>query len=166
MKIRSIKYCINCNNSFIPINSTQERSRKFCSLTCAYEYRKIDPNYIPPALGKYQSSAAREKNRLSSLGKNGPGYIDGRSKDRGWRYRDWVIKVKKRDNYTCQCCKIKVYGRNCIAHHIKNWNSHPHLQTELDNGITLCRPCHNRIHRAIEFIHKYNNSIFLISEGL
>lgn len=59
-------------------------------------------------------------------------------------YRDWRNKVYDRDNRTCQRCGA-IGGRIC-AHHIKEFATHPELRFCLENGETLCRPCHLRHH--------------------
>lgn len=62
-----------------------------------------------------------------------------------YKYIQWRENVYKRDNYTCQQCgetgKIQ-------AHHIKEWKDHKELRYDVDNGITLCRTCHENIHGA------------------
>lgn len=55
-------------------------------------------------------------------------------------YRIWRTSVFKRDNYTCQICNE--YGGMLHADHIKSWAEYPKLRLEVDNGRTLCVPCH------------------------
>jgi 5-methylcytosine-specific restriction endonuclease McrA len=59
-------------------------------------------------------------------------------------YKDWRIKVYKRDKFTCQMprCKNK---KNLQAHHIRKWSSASILRYDINNGITLCRECHKKI---------------------
>ena len=59
-------------------------------------------------------------------------------------YKDWRKKVYKRDKFTCQMpnCTSKY---RLQAHHIKKWSSAASLRYEVDNGITLCRECLERI---------------------
>lgn len=63
-------------------------------------------------------------------------------------YKDWRKKVYKRDKFSCQfpkahtACKSK---RRLQAHHIKKWSTSAALRYEVDNGITLCRECHDSI---------------------
>jgi len=59
-------------------------------------------------------------------------------------YKEWVKKIYKKDNYTCQKCKQ--YGGSLNAHHIKSYSSVPKLRTEISNGITFCIDCHNNFH--------------------
>lgn len=63
-------------------------------------------------------------------------------------YRKWRKAVFERDNYTCQICHVRSGGGKAVflnAHHIKGFARFPELRFELTNGITLCRPCHERI---------------------
>ena len=55
-------------------------------------------------------------------------------------YKEWVINVFKRDNYTCQCCGKR--GGNLNAHHLYNFSEYEELRYEVSNGITLCEKCH------------------------
>jgi len=59
-------------------------------------------------------------------------------------YVAWKKAVKKRDDYTCQACFYP--SKNLCAHHIESRSRNPDLQTELSNGITLCKSCHIEIH--------------------
>ena len=57
-------------------------------------------------------------------------------------YKDFLKKVKERDNYRCKMCNCK---KKLQVHHILEWASNPHLRYELTNGITLCAECHKSI---------------------
>lgn len=64
---------------------------------------------------------------------------------------DWRKAVFERDDYTCQHCgdrNRKGRGRNIHlhAHHIKGFAAFPELRFDLDNGLTLCAPCHYKVH--------------------
>jgi hypothetical protein len=75
-----------------------------------------------------------------------------------WEYREWVIAVFIRDNYTCQKCKTR--GGYLEAHHIKLFSlilKEYNILTledaknckelwDIDNGITYCVDCHKDIH--------------------
>lgn len=80
-------------------------------------------------------------------------------------HKRFRLSVFERDNYTCQCCLVK--GRKLNAHHILNFADNPNVRTDIDNGITLCKPCHIKFHKTYgyrntnlsqlaEFIAKYN----------
>lgn len=59
---------------------------------------------------------------------------------KSFEYRIWRTSVFERDNWTCQICKVR--GGKLEADHIKLFSLHPELRFVLDNGRTLCKPCH------------------------
>lgn len=54
-------------------------------------------------------------------------------------YLLWKKAVVARDNYTCIWCGSK---DEIQADHIKRFSEHPELRFAIDNGRTLCFPCH------------------------
>ena len=58
-------------------------------------------------------------------------------------YKLWREAVFKRDNYTCIWCEDN-RGHNLNADHIKPFAHYPELRLALDNGRTLCEPCHKK----------------------
>ena len=60
-------------------------------------------------------------------------------------YKKWRSTVFRRDNYTCAICGKK--GGNLEAHHIKTFAKHKDVRFDPDNGVTLCRGCHRRVHK-------------------
>lgn len=64
-------------------------------------------------------------------------------------YKEWIRKVFKRDNYTCQGCGVRSGNGKRVylhAHHIKLFSEEPELRFDISNGITLCKNCHKKIH--------------------
>jgi hypothetical protein len=75
-------------------------------------------------------------------------------------YKVWQQSVFKRDYWTCQECGAK--HKDIVAHHIKKFSDYPDLRFEPDNGITLCRSCHKKLHKEIGLktrFSKINNTI-------
>lgn len=61
------------------------------------------------------------------------------------KYYDWRRSVFERDNYTCNICKEK--GNKLVAHHLESFAINKELRTDMNNGITLCKQCHNEFHK-------------------
>lgn len=59
---------------------------------------------------------------------------------------EWRMSVYKRDNYTCQKCGKK---GNIQAHHIIPLVVDKSLALDINNGITLCIPCHQKEHNHV-----------------
>ena len=61
----------------------------------------------------------------------------------GQDYQEWRIACMERDGYKCTVCGCGGYLQ---VHHIKELAKYPDLRCDMDNGITVCIPCHNKIH--------------------
>ncbi len=64
-------------------------------------------------------------------------------------FQRWARAVKVRDNYTCQVCDVR--GVYLESHHKNGWNAFPDERYDLDNGVTLCRRCHDRFHETFGY---------------
>jgi transcriptional regulator with XRE-family HTH domain len=75
----------------------------------------------------------------------------------------WGFKVIERDGLCCKWCKAKYSHENRLeAHHIKaiRYMKNPDELFNLNNGITLCRKCHMKVHyKEKEFEIFFNNLI-------
>lgn len=63
-------------------------------------------------------------------------------------YAKWRKAVFERDHFTCQMCGR--YGCKLNAHHIKPFSKYPEYRLCLDNGITLCKECHKKVHKKVK----------------
>lgn len=88
-------------------------------------------------VGKKRSEAL--KGAKSYLWKGGITPINSQIRN-SKEYRDWRIAVFTRDNYTCQECDSR--GVTLHADHIKPFAYYPELRLVIENGRTLCVPCH------------------------
>ena len=61
------------------------------------------------------------------------------------KVRNWRDAVLQRDGCKCVHCGAT---SELHAHHIIPWASEPMLRVSLDNGVTLCQPCHVRVHHG------------------
>ena len=124
--------CSKCNRIYFryPSHSNVGKNN-YCSNECRYLDNK---NWI-----------SGEKNPRWKGGFNGVQNIR-------WcpEYRIWRLKVFERDKYVCQECGNKSSRKNPLhAHHIIKFSESIELMFELDNGITMCKSCHLKIHRRV-----------------
>jgi len=112
-------------------------------------YRKcIDCGKEGIVRGPNASGRCKRCNIVSQTKRNyGPDHHNwkgGIEQPRPEEHNRWSRKVRTRDDYTCQKCGTKT-GR-MHAHHIFSYKEFPERRYELDNGITLCHPCHSQVH--------------------
>ena len=67
------------------------------------------------------------------------------------KYIEWRLAVYERDGFACVGCGDK-RGMNLQAHHILHFASHPNERFNVDNGTTLCRECHGKVHPNLKFV--------------
>lgn len=135
------KKCLHCGNKF-----------------SVFLYRKDT--------AKYCSRHCLASNRVGKLSSNWKGGISEVSKliRGGEEYNTWRKSVYQRDNWTCKHCDIK--QKHPVAHHIKTFKDYPDLRFELDNGITLCRSCHKKVHSEIGVKTRFSRNEEIINPSL
>jgi len=62
-------------------------------------------------------------------------------------YFNWRTNVLVRDEWTCQSCGQ--VGKDLHCHHIISFANNPDLRFIANNGITLCKDCHIKLHKKI-----------------
>jgi hypothetical protein len=99
---------------------------------------------------KERMSKARRGRFLGEANPNWKGGIPYKDPDRSrYPYKTWAKAVKDRDGWKCVDCGS---ADSLHAHHIKPWRYYPALRYEVDNGKTLCHPCHEAAHgRGFKF---------------
>jgi len=126
--------CRYCNGKFEVYRSW--KFRKCCSKKCDGLYRK-----------SVRMGRERMLGKLNPMWRGGDSDKERRSAD----YKDWRIEVFKRDGFTCQGCGYfngcGEKRRDLNAHHIVPWIESIELRYEVDNGKTLCVPCHIKEHQ-------------------
>ena len=135
------------NNPFFGKRHSEETKCKFAERVVTNETRqKISDNHA------------------DVNGRNNPAWKGGVA---SWRavlmksqlYKNWRKAVFARDYYTCQMCNDNT-GGNLQAHHIRPIRDHKNdlLIFDINNGITLCKPCHESIYkREHDFIEQFEN---------
>ena len=53
----------------------------------------------------------------------------------------------ERDGWVCQICGKSKYEAKLHCHHIEGYTQNPLMGNDIDNLITLCKECHNNVHR-------------------
>ncbi len=135
------KTCPSCGTKF-SVRPSLVRV-KCCSRSCGQRGK------TSPMKGCQASQETREKQRLAKLGIRGPDHWNWRGGSGTERhlamnrdeYKQWRRAVFVRDGFTCVFC-----GTNGAlqADHIKPWAKYPNLRYDVDNGRTLCLPCHEQ----------------------
>lgn len=76
-------------------------------------------------------------------------------------YKEWRNYVFQRDLYTCQMCGKK--GVKLEAHHVRPKYLNPELVLDKNNGVCLCKPCHQKIvtKRETHFIYIFDRIVKL-----
>ena len=113
--------CLQCGKEYNEKKHRKERS-KFCSKKCLYAWQS--ENMVGNKRYNWKGGNKRRRE----------GYYNS-------TYRKWRMNVFLRDNFTCQFCQKR--GCYLEAHHIKPWADYPKLRFDINNGVTLCKDCHN-----------------------
>lgn len=141
-KIRSGAYfnCLFCDKSFwaIPAN-IKKGHNKFCSVACYQAWQR----------GKSKISGFKLKPLVGEENPNWRGGITDESISirNSNEYKEWRVAVFERDNYTCQHCGRKCgngYDVYLEAHHLKSFSEYRDLRFDVNNGLTLCKECHEK----------------------
>lgn len=86
-------------------------------------------------------SDAEEKYRKMYPPKNTYNPRYAREKNAG--YVKFKEKVLARDDYICVCCG---HDDNLVVHHLDGAANNPDKAVDVDNGVTLCKYCHQKYH--------------------
>ena len=104
---------------------------------------KISKNHKEKALFVGSKNPMYNSKRFGALNPNWKGGITTEKETamRSEKYKAWRKSVFERDLYTCQCCGKMTH--DIEAHHLDNFAEYPAKRYDIDNGITLCKKCHN-----------------------
>mgnify|MGYP001614940429 CR=1 FL=1 len=100
--------------------------------------------------GKHRSPKTEfKKGNKIGQGREHPAWKHGKSVEnkeirKSIEGRLWRESIFKRDKYLCQMPDCDKVERYLEVHHIKKFSLYPELRFSLDNGVTLCKKCHQK----------------------
>lgn len=152
-KKHSIHICIDCNVEIRKRNDTLKNWSGRCKLCTVKEIAKR-----PEIILKKSISAREQVLKQGGIpnahhftsdhsGENHYNWQGGITPIRvaewnGKQYQEWRNTVLKRDGYKCVACGIN--DHKLEVDHIKSYSLYPDLRYKIDNGRTLCKPCHKK----------------------
>lgn len=142
-------HCIICGKVF-EVSPNREKVAIYCSHKCRGAGREKLKGRLHYEIkiknkGWFTSERVKGKNNINWNG----GITSEQDKIRHTKELClWRKAVFARDNWTCQKCGQQSGMLN--AHHKKSFVKYLELRTSIENGITLCKKCHNLIHYKIK----------------
>lgn len=143
--------CLQCGEQL------PNASHRFCGLSCAGKWKFQQSEKVREAIfsGRFAPKPKGYQRGIPHPGARGPnnhnwkgGSTDQRHAAMGQvECKVWRATVFKRDGYACVLCGASKCRLE--ANHVQRWCDRPDLRYEPDNGVTLCRPCHDSI-RGLE----------------
>lgn len=152
--------CLFCAKEFY--RSPSSKAKKFCSVDCRVSGAHKGVTRRCEVCGnEFRRPISQEKHRgvgrfctktckgiymsWSQKGEQNPSWKGGISSElrrlrASKKFRDWRVAVFTRDGYTCQICGRR--GGYLEPDHIKPFAYYPALRFDINNGRTLCKPCH------------------------
>jgi len=130
------KTCKICSKIF-QVEAYREKTAKYCSIVCLNVYRKTEE-------WRKHLSTIQQRRVILGLHNSYNGGVTPINKKlrRSLQFKLWREAVFKRDDYTCQICKVR--GGKLHPDHVKQFAYYPELRFEISNGRTLCEECHRR----------------------
>lgn len=154
-KISIHKNCIYCDKEIVVQNWNKDT--KYCSVCCkgkddAAKILNLTCTFCKKEFERKDFKVYRNKSGNSFCSKSCADQFNKGSNHYEWKehlhdkniklaFKQWAVKIKERDGYTCQLCG-ETNKTILEAHHMKHKSKFPELQFDFNNGITLCLRCH------------------------
>lgn len=158
---KTMTSCLRCGTEFVP--KEPSRPARFCSLECGRHSGPERPEVACTQCGKsfslrpYRVKQPPKRGYFCNFacygawqsvhirGSASPSYVEDTPVRLSTVWRRRSKEARQRDGYRCQRCGSE--NRKTLAvHHIEHWapgQLNPH---RLENLVTLCRPCHGKVH--------------------
>lgn len=68
------------------------------------------------------------------------------SRGYGHALGNWARLIKENGDFKCKVCGVDGTYSTLRSHHLLYKNNYPLLSLNINNGITLCIPCHKEVH--------------------
>lgn len=128
--------------------NTPWNTGKRYSLKHSGQFKKGSPAWnkgIKGSTSRPKCDSFKQFRKKAWTGKNNPNWKGGTSQKEkviknSAEWRIWREAVFSRDNFTCQLCGK--HGGKLHPDHIKPFSKFKELRFNVDNGRTLCVPCH------------------------
>lgn len=156
--------CFHCGKEFYKRPS--ELDKMYCSRKCSYEHQSLYAweEFTCKTCGKqfkskkkphsnnrntYCSIICRNLGYRAYKGLLNPNWQGGKGTEhqrirQTKDYMEWRKSVYTRDDYTCQECGKR--GGKLHAHHKEHFAQVPEKRLDINNGTSLCKECHGKIH--------------------
>jgi len=150
-EVHDIMYCSpECKSKWQSENNKGENSHRYkggkitkTCLSCGVEFKV----WIKDIDQKYCSSKCYGIYLSTLIGEDSPSWKNAQyyqKQRKSIEYKEWRIKVLTRYEHTCQKCGTD--NAWIQAHHIKPYAGYKELRLDVDNGIALCKKCHDYFH--------------------
>lgn len=137
------------NHGYSVISSEYEGAKYKLNIKCSIghnvsaSYRSLKQNMF----------SCKKCSIVNMTGDKSPRYKHGRSaQDRDDRnksrvlHNNWKRLLLVKFNFTCDNCKIKLKGNELAAHHLNGYHWDICNRYNINNGVILCKKCHNTFH--------------------
>lgn len=159
-KLDSIELKNNLLNIKMQEKVKSEFDKRGCILIDEYVNAKTLMRYVGSCGHEDKVSYDSYKNRIDKTGlcshcarrlyrgENAYNWNGGSSESQAYRKtyesKNFVRQVMKRDKFTCKICGH--YSTDLNVHHLDGYNWCKEKRTDVENGITLCKTCHDSFH--------------------
>lgn len=151
IKQRIQKKCNHCNSIFEV--KMYRKNASFCSISCKNIYSGKSGGSKGKGISRNKGAIRNdliERNKNNhQTGENNPNWRGGTTTEamrirKSKEIENWRKKIFERDNYTCQMLGCNKSEHYLNAHHIKTFSLYPELRLDINNGICLCKVCHDK----------------------